>query len=418
MADDDKIGHNGGPEMVDWSEYGGFVVEARDSRTHPVIGYGQPVEPQDPSRGSYSRNEAWRDLLHECRYKAGKVYNGGVQMMLRRGQLLGATAWLAHRWNWSPKTVKVFLTRLEREGMIEQVTPGTQYTNRETSQNADHVLNGSNKGQQKGQQKGKQARVITICNYDRFNLNPHGQWPAEGTATGAMEGQQGDSKGPARGHIYKKETKEQESSGLKNTRERASEPAVAVTVYEGVAVEIFQDEFDDFKQACPLLGDEKINWIIRDAEKAIYAKTRAGEIWSRDRRIAYIKAAIVKQNREMEAAKAAADRHFQDRMNAHDPDCHFEGHKIVVSNGFKSELLAIVGGDEVRLRDMLVKAAPSVELSLRGVALKKAVHGAFQRQVDFEKTLAKGKATAPPINADGHTPEEARRLARYRGEIR
>lgn len=172
------IGHNNGPD-VDWGQYGGFVVEARDSRTHHLIGYGKQVRPADGDRGfCYSVNEAWRDLVHECRFKDGYVMNGGRKMLLQRGALVGAVSWLAHRWNWTPKTVRGFLDRLENDGMIRLETPGSEM----------------------GMQKGKQAQVITICNYDKFNIIRQ----PEGQATGQAEGEQRASKGQAEGNNIRK----------------------------------------------------------------------------------------------------------------------------------------------------------------------------------------------------------------------
>lgn len=179
------IGHNSGPE-VDWGRYGGFVVEARDSRTHHLIGYGKQVRAAVEDRGfCYSVNEAWRDLVHECRFRDGYVMNGGRKMLLERGSLVGAVSWLAHRWNWTPKTVRGFLDRLENDGMIKTETPGTET----------------------GVQKGKQAQVITICNYDRFNPDQI----TEGQAKGQAEGKQGASRGQAEGNNIRKnkETMEQ-----------------------------------------------------------------------------------------------------------------------------------------------------------------------------------------------------------------
>lgn len=175
MAD---LGHNGGPP-IDWSEYGGFVVEARDSRTHHLIGYGQQVEPYDRERGfCYSVNEAWRDILHECRYRDGYVMNGGQKMLLKRGSMCGATSWFAHRWNWSVKRVRGFLDRLENDGMIALVTPGLE----------------------EGKQKGKQSSILTVCNYEHFNP----VLDQEGQANGQAAGTQGASEGQAKGNNIRK----------------------------------------------------------------------------------------------------------------------------------------------------------------------------------------------------------------------
>jgi DNA-binding Lrp family transcriptional regulator len=165
-------------------------------RDHWLVGFGQPVMAVDEDRGSFSRSEAWIDLIMECRYAAGTVNNGGRKMELRPGQLLGAVSWLANRWNWTPKTVRGFLDRLEEEGMIERFTPGIH-------PGSDDVLN----GHQRGKQKGKQASVLTVCKYSVYQLAER----LKGQAKGQAEGTQGASRGQAEGNIYKdnKGTKEQ-----------------------------------------------------------------------------------------------------------------------------------------------------------------------------------------------------------------
>lgn len=180
------IGHNGGPPF-DWGQYGGFVVEARDSRTHHLVGYGKQVKPADNDRGfCYSVNEAWRDLIHECRFRDGHVMNGGRKMLISRGSMVGAVSWLAYRWNWTPKTVRGFLDRLENDGMIKTSSPGSEL----------------------GTQKGKQAQIITVCNYDKFNLS----LGEEGQANGQAEGEQRASKGQAEGNNIRKEERTEQGN--------------------------------------------------------------------------------------------------------------------------------------------------------------------------------------------------------------
>jgi hypothetical protein len=171
MSEEPAIGHNGGP-LVDWRDYGGFIVEARDSRDHPIIGYGRSVKPADPDRGSYSCNEAWRDLLHECRYQDGYLMNGGQKMLVRRGELIGAVSFLAHRWNWTPKTVRVFLDKLEGDGMIARF----RFDDTE---------------RYKGNRNGNQANVLRVCNYDKFNTPQAARQQSQGQSSGnqgAIEG--------------------------------------------------------------------------------------------------------------------------------------------------------------------------------------------------------------------------------------
>lgn len=175
------IGHNGGPPMIRGND--GWIAISRAIRTHWLVGFGQPVAPMDGTRGAHSRSEAFIDLLMECRYEAGTVSNGGRKMQLEPGQIVGAVSWLASRWNWTPKTVRLWLDKLQEDGMIER------------------------SAEAKG---GKQAAIITVCNYSEYQLVRDQQGQANGT--------QGASKGQARGNIYK------DKQGNKGTREQEEDP--------------------------------------------------------------------------------------------------------------------------------------------------------------------------------------------------
>jgi hypothetical protein len=133
------IGHNSGVNPGNW------IAVSRDMRDHPIVGMGQPVQPANPERGSYSRYEAWQDLLMEAQWKPFEVLNRGKTVTLKRGQLMAARSWLATRWNWSEKTVRVFITRLEEEFMVRSETLPS-----------------------KGQMKGRFSNILTVCNYDIY----------------------------------------------------------------------------------------------------------------------------------------------------------------------------------------------------------------------------------------------------------
>ncbi len=177
-----SVGHNRPPMPAGW------IAVHRNIRTHHIVGYGKPVKPCDPSRGAYSRSEAWQDLLMECRYQDGTVLNGGREMEIRRGELVGAISWLAARWNWTPKTVRGFIDALEADGAISVRAPGAI----------------------QGQQKGKQAHVISVCNYEKYQSAPDD----EGQAKGPDLGTQKASNGQATGNILRKDNKDNNNTPI------------------------------------------------------------------------------------------------------------------------------------------------------------------------------------------------------------
>lgn len=201
------MGGNSGPPLNDNDDerrdhpYGsqGWVAVARAMRFHPLVGCGRPVTPADPEKGfCWSRYEAWQDLIMECRYESGKVNNGGRIMEIKPGQLLGAVSWLANRWNWTPKTVRNFLDKLEDEGMME-------------AGYADHAGEQINpeSGKDSGKHKGKQARVLTICKYDIYQLWSRHKGQIERQIEGQMEGKQRANEGQ---HLNKGTSKQEESN--------------------------------------------------------------------------------------------------------------------------------------------------------------------------------------------------------------
>ena len=97
-----------------------YVRISRELEDHPIVGFGQPVPPADPHRGSYSRAEAWIFLVFHARWQTAEVNNRGKVITLERGELLGARAWLARVWNWTEKQVRGFLDRLEADMMIDR----------------------------------------------------------------------------------------------------------------------------------------------------------------------------------------------------------------------------------------------------------------------------------------------------------
>lgn len=132
---------------------GNYIRISRELEDHPIVGFGQPVAPADPSKGSYSRAEAWIFLVFHARWQTAEVNNRGKVITLERGELLGARAWLARVWNWTEKQVRGFLDRLEADMMID----------RKKGQSNDQSM-----GQKNDQKSAHFTNIISICKYDVF----------------------------------------------------------------------------------------------------------------------------------------------------------------------------------------------------------------------------------------------------------
>lgn len=189
-----KIGHNSGTR---------WIALSVETRNHPIVGCGQPVKPADVSRGAWSRFEAWVDLICEASWRRRQVVNKGRTILLERGELMGARTWLAQRWNWSEKTVRVFLEKLEHAFMVSEVQP------KPGQQNGPQ--RGHAPGRPEGQRRHNFVKVISICNYDIYQTANELHQLMEGQQNVAPQappvvqpqGQQRASEGPEQYKVYK-----------------------------------------------------------------------------------------------------------------------------------------------------------------------------------------------------------------------
>jgi hypothetical protein len=101
-------------------------------------------------REQYSEFEAWVWLLTEAAWKKRFRRVGDYTANLERGQLIASVRFLAEKWGWKKTKVERFLNRLKTETMI-------------------------------GTASGTGITIITICNYDKYQL--------VGDATGTDAGQ-------------------------------------------------------------------------------------------------------------------------------------------------------------------------------------------------------------------------------------
>ena len=153
---------------------------------------------------TFSKFEAWIDLLQEARYesKEGKRLVGGKVIIIKRGEIPASLRFLAERWKWSRNKVDSFLKLLESEQMIlKRTANGTVQT------------------------------VITICKYDTYNPIPK----TERTSNGTVKGQYRDSTGTVPG---------QNSNIVKEEKEVSVMPAPEISFSEQLkANESIQEGF-------------------------------------------------------------------------------------------------------------------------------------------------------------------------------
>ena len=89
---------------------------------------------------SFTRGQAWIDLLLLASHKDTFFYKRGVKISLKRGQVGVSGKGLSERWGWSRTKVNKFLLELEKEHQI-------------------------------GQQKNNVTQIVTIVNYAKYQAN-------------------------------------------------------------------------------------------------------------------------------------------------------------------------------------------------------------------------------------------------------
>lgn len=169
------VGHNGGPPIRE----GNWIAISRDLIEHHIVGAGNMVTPADKNRGSFSRLESWLDLLSMANFAERKITVQGATLVLKPGQTLAGRAFLAKRWNWTEKAVRVWLEKLSTELMITLACEKLK----------------------EGQTKGHGPNVLSVCNWAKYQIEPQ----AEGPGLGWPQGQPRASQGPH----YNKETTKQ-----------------------------------------------------------------------------------------------------------------------------------------------------------------------------------------------------------------
>lgn len=147
---------------------------------------------------SYSKFEAWLDLIATARYDntEARVMIKSNVVRYERGEMVASLRYLGTRWGWSKTKVNNFLKLLKAEGMAKTRTAeGTEHT------------------------------IITICNYDTYN--------SISKSERQHEGHDGDSTRTAEGHDEDKSNKENKEQQSKQRE-----------IYRGFAhLVLFTDEY-------------------------------------------------------------------------------------------------------------------------------------------------------------------------------
>lgn len=128
----------------------------------------------------FDMSRAWIDLVILANYKPAVIWKRGIEIKVDRGQVGWSERQLAERWGWSRGKVQRFLKHLENDHQIEQ-------------QNGPENLNVTS--------------LITITNYDKYQVNEPQTEPQTEPETGR--------KRAANRTMEKKEKKEKKEEEVK-----------------------------------------------------------------------------------------------------------------------------------------------------------------------------------------------------------
>lgn len=146
---------------------------------------------------TFSRGQAFIDLLLMAAYADHPVMSQGKKINLKRGSMVTSIRYLADRWRWSKDKTLHFLNDLEADGTIEKVSDTKRtvltivnyekyqgYANTDRTQNgrktdADRTQNGQTKERKKGKRNISNIfvppsadEVRTYCEEKGYSVNP------------------------------------------------------------------------------------------------------------------------------------------------------------------------------------------------------------------------------------------------------
>lgn len=162
------------------------------------------------NKGPFCEPMAWVWLLLNAAWRDCQVRISGRVVTLKRGQLSFSSRFMAEAFGWSEAKIRRYLSKLKTDAMIDVTTDAGQY-------------------------------VITICNYDRYQIMPSSGDAPDDAAPDAPTTQQRRSSDA-------KKNKD-------NTLEESKGGAAPEFSYVGKVVRLKADQFDRWKQAYPYLPD-------------------------------------------------------------------------------------------------------------------------------------------------------------------
>ena len=175
----------------------------------------------------YTEREAWMWMIEHAAWKPMEAYVKGKVVNLERGQLTYSLRFMAGKWQWTVKRVRVFLKTLTNVNMIKR-------------------KKGAQQGIQEGAQRGAHSQnIITICNYNIYQASGAAEGHSDGNGQGHSQGQLEGTAGAQQGH------KEEEGKDLERNITTSS-PSIRASENEPSPddVKAVVDSFFEVRERC------------------------------------------------------------------------------------------------------------------------------------------------------------------------
>jgi len=211
----------------------GYVAMSRDWQDHDIF-----------AGDEFSRRDAWAWLIANAAWRTEAVVIGRRKVEIQRGEMTHSVRFLAEKWGWSKSAVARFLTKLQKEKMVE----------------IRAVTSGTVSGTVCGTETGTVQSVISICNYDKF------QTPGKGER---------DSSGDSQRDSLR--DKEEEYKPVKPEEEVTAQKGAAPLVFQGKVVRLNQRDFDEWQANFPDLDLRAVlqardDWLATEADEQLRKK--------------------------------------------------------------------------------------------------------------------------------------------------
>jgi hypothetical protein len=189
-----------------------------------------------------TRGQAWVDLLMLANHNEGFIRVRGIRVPLSRGQVGWSEVKLAERWKWSRGKVRRYLGELE---VAQQIFRQTK------------------------QEQGVVTSVITVTNWDLYQLDETGEGEVGGTASDTADGQQTEQQTDSKRDPIKKDKKvEKEKKSTPARRRKTQLPEEfrltdAMTEYatkQGIQEAEVRSIFEDFGNYHQSKGTLMLDW--------------------------------------------------------------------------------------------------------------------------------------------------------------